>query len=211
MIKQTILSLLVCAPLALSANDSLKNDPAYLDIDAAFDLTEITPEVNVNLPRFLLLNTLADFDGGPDDPLKGTGLSLKDLVDDIKLIRVVVIGADDKHGDAIDRGLKKLKAELEESWTSIVSVPGENVHIYARSNNAGDRMAGIALVVADGGSVVLGNVVGEIPIGKILKIATKLKGDMIPAELLEQLAGLSNSKEEEVVKESNDPNQNKDS
>ena len=66
-------------------------------------------------------------------------------------------------------------------------------------------------MVADGGSVVLGNVVGEIPIGKILKIATKLKGDMIPAELLEQLAGLSNSKEEEVVKESNDPNQNKDS
>ena len=195
--KQIFLSLLLCAPLALSAQDSLKNDPAYLDIDGAFDLSEITPEVNVNLPKFLLLNTLADFDGGDDDPLKGTGLSLKDLVDDIQLIRVVVIDAEDEHRAAIDRGLKKLKAELEEGWTSIISIPGDNVHIYARSNEAGDRMAGLALAVADGGDVVLGNVVGEIPIGKILKVATKLRGDMIPAELLEQLAGLSHHEEEE--------------
>jgi|TARA_B100001093_G_C25887721_1_gene619108 hypothetical protein len=43
---------------------------------------------------------------------------------------------------------------------------------------------------------LLCNIVDEFSIGQILKIATKLKGDMITKELLEQLVGLGNIEKE---------------
>lgn len=197
-------ALLFSLPLSLLANESLKDDPAYLDIDGAFDFSEMEPEVNVNLPKFLLLNALSDFDGSDDDPFAKANINLKELVGGIKLIRVVVLDVDDEHKTAVKAGLSTLKAKLQKDWTPIVSVPGENVHIYAQSNAAGDSMAGLALAVADGGNVVLANLIGEIPIGKIIKVASKLDGDMIPKELIEQLSGLGNLQEEEIVENDSD-------
>ena len=55
---------LVATCPSVIAQNNLENDPAYLDIDKAFDFKTIKPEVNINLPKFLLKDALADLDGG---------------------------------------------------------------------------------------------------------------------------------------------------
>src|SRR5512145_3175932 len=87
------LALLVASPIAAFSQNTLENDPGYLAIDKAIDLKTVKPEVNVNLPRFLLKDAASSLNGGPDDPLAGTGINFAELTKDIKLIRVLVIEA----------------------------------------------------------------------------------------------------------------------
>ncbi len=173
------------------AQASLKEDPAYLNIDGALDLKVIKPAVNVNVPKFLLNSVLSEFDGGKGDPIASLGINLKELTQEVKLIRVVVFEGVEEHEEAIEKGLAKLKAELEDGWLAIVSVPEDNVFVYAKSDASGEKLAGLALLVADGGDVVIGNLVGNVPIGKIAKVAAKMSGDMVPAELLQEIGGLA--------------------
>ena len=174
---------------ALFAQGDLKEDPAYLDIDAAIDLTEITPEVNVNIPRFLLNTALSEFTGGKDDPLAKLGVNLNELTQDVKLIRVVVIDGRDTNAEQIRIGVERLKSQLAEDWVPIVVVPKDNVFIYARSDASGEQLAGAALIVVDGNNVVIGNLVGNVPLGKIAMIAARLGQDDIEAIMKELTEG----------------------
>lgn len=183
------LSLALTNPLLAQKHASIEDHPAYLNIDAALDLKVIKPAVNVNLPRFLLNSALSEFDGGEGDPIASLGINLKELTQDVKLIRVVVLEANDDTKAAITKGLAQLRNELESTWTPIVAAPAENVFVYARSDEAGEDLAGLALLVSDGDETVIGNLVGNVPIGKIARIAAKMGGEMIPAEVLQALGG----------------------
>jgi hypothetical protein len=185
LIPSLAFAVLVSSPLAGLAQDSLETDPGYLPIDKAIDLKTIRPEVNVNLPRFLLKDAASTLNGGKDDPFAGTGINFAELVKDIKLIRVLVIEAGKTNRAALDKSIKVLRTELEGKWTSIVSVPEENVGVYMRSSDDGESMAGLAVLVYDGGDAVIGNVVGQVSIGKVLKIASRL--DKFPKDLLKKI------------------------
>ncbi len=173
----TLIALLVASPVICQAQQSLKNDPAYLNIDEAINLEIAKPEVNVNLPRFLLKNAVSEFDGDESDPFGKLGIDVGDLIKDIKLIRVMVIEATDKSKDHLNRATAKLRSDLEKNWTPIVSIPEENIGIYALSDKSGEEMAGIALLINDGGDVIVGNIVGNLPLGKILKLAASMGGE----------------------------------
>src|SRR5215471_10719514 len=125
------LTFIAIYPLVSYGEDNLEKDPAYLPIDKVLDLKTIHPAVNVNLPRFLLKDVASGFDGGTNDPLAGAGIDLPDLIKDVKLIRVVVIESNDTNRPALDTGMKTLKGTLESKWTQIVTVPEENVGVYA--------------------------------------------------------------------------------
>lgn len=183
------LAIATACPIAGFAQKSqnLESDPAYLGIDKVFDLKTVQPEVNVNLPRFLLLDVASGFDGGPDDPFAGTGLNIGDLIKEIKLIQVVVAEATEKNRPALEDGVRKLRAKLESGWTPIVVVPEDNVNIYARSDESGESMAGIALLIYDGDDAVIANVVGRVSIGKLVQTATKI--DKFPKDILKKLMG----------------------
>lgn len=192
-IMLTTLALASCVSLqtSLLAQANLKEDPAYLNIDGAFDFKSIEPTVNVNVPKFLLNAALAEFDGGDDDPIASLGINIKELTQEIKLIRVVVLEVDDEQEEVVAQGVAKLREQLEKDWMAIVSVPDDNVFIYARSDASGEKMAGVAILVADGGDVVIGNLVGNVPIGKIAKLAAQMGGEGIPEELIQTLGGLA--------------------
>jgi Domain of unknown function (DUF4252) len=170
------LTFLTAAPLASFGQPSWQKDPAYLPIDKVLDLKTIKPEVNVNLPRFLLQNVVTGLTNGPGGPLAGTGIDLADLLKDVKLIRVVVIEGKKNDREALDKGVKTLRAELESKWTPIVSVPNDNVGVYAMGTESGDSMAGLAVLVYDHGEAVIGNVVGQVSIGKLIQMATRMRG-----------------------------------
>ena len=145
------LVLLTAFPLAGFGQTNVEKDPAYLPIDKVIDLKAIRPEVNVNLPRFLLKDALSELNSaGNGSPI--AGLDIADLIKDVKLIRVVVIKADHTNRPALDKAMKALRSELEKKWTTIVSVPEDKDHVgvYAMPDPAGESTAGLAILVFDG-------------------------------------------------------------
>ncbi len=187
----SLIALVIACPIFGQAQQSLKSDPAYLAIDAAIDLSTIKPEVNVNLPKFLLKNAASEFNGGPEDPFGKVGININELIQDIKLIRIVVIEGNKDNSAQIAKGTARLRAQLEKSWMPIVNVPEDNVGIYAMSDKSGEEMAGLALLINDGDEAIIGNIVGNIPLGKVLKIAASMgSGNGIDIEaIVAQFAG----------------------
>jgi Domain of unknown function (DUF4252) len=124
-------AVLIVSPRAALAEATIENDPGYLNIDRAIDLKIVHPQVNVNLPRFLLKDAASSLNGGPDDPFKGTDINLADLIKDVKLIRVVVFEAGKSDRAALDKGMKDLRTQLDAKWTALVSVADgkENVGV----------------------------------------------------------------------------------
>ena len=153
------------------------DNPAYLNIDQAFDFSKIQPTVNVNMPKFLLDNMLSQLDGGPEDPFAGTGINIADLTKGIQLIRVVVFEVKDPAmQNVVNSGVEKLKKSMSSKWMPIVNVPDGNVTVFAMPDETGKRLAGLAMMVAEKNSAVIGNIVGEVQIGKIIAAAGKMAG-----------------------------------
>src|SRR5215469_12113247 len=131
-IASFMLVLLSAYPLAAFGESAVQKDPAYLPIDEVLDLKTIRPEVNLNLPRFLLKDALSELNSSTNgSPIEG--MDIADLVKDVKLIRVVVIAANQTNRPALDKAFKALRTQLEKKWTTIISVPEakEHVGVYA--------------------------------------------------------------------------------
>src|SRR5690348_6139303 len=190
-----MLVLLTACPLAALGEGRLEKDPAYLPIDEMLDLKAIRPEVNLNLPRFLLKDALAELNSSTNNsPMKG--IDLADLIKDVKLIRVVVIEANQTNRPALDKAFKALRSRLEKKWTTIISVPEDKEHVgvYAMPDSTGQSTAGLAVLVYDHSDIVIGNIVGHIAIGKLMKIASQ--SGKVPKDLLKKLQTLGNQTNE---------------
>jgi hypothetical protein len=188
----TVALIAACPARVIAQNNNLENDPAYLPIDKAFDFKTIKPEVNINLPKFLLKDALADFDGSKSDPAAGAGVNISELIKDVKLIRVVVMeGKKDKkknNSEAIAKGMATLRSTLEKSWTpiAVVAEDKEKVGIYALGDPSGESTAGLAVLVhEEGGDAVIANIVGRVSVGKIMKAASQM--GKLPKDLLKKL------------------------
>lgn len=195
LIASSMLVLLSASPLAAFGETSVEKDPAYLPIDEVLDLKTIRPEVNLNLPRFLLKDALADLNSSTNgSPIEG--MDIADAVKDVKLIRVVVIEANPTNRPALEKAFKTLQSQLEKKWTTIVSVPEEKEHVgvYAMSDASGESTAGLAVLVYDDSDVVIANIVGHISIGKLIKIASQ--SGKVPKDLLKKLQSLGNQTKE---------------
>jgi Domain of unknown function (DUF4252) len=187
--KKLVVSLTLAAmaacPLASFGQASIEKDPAYLPINKLIDLKANPPEVDVNLPPFLLKDALS----GLNLTNQGdSGKDLTDLVKDVKMVRVVVIQVKESNRAAMKKAIKALRAELDDKWTAVVNVPEDNVGIYVKSDEKGEQVAGVALTVFDGDEAVIGNVVGNVSIGKLLKLATQ--SGKLPPDLLKKLNGI---------------------
>jgi len=194
---------MAAGPARALAQNNLENDPAYLAIDKAFDFKTVKPEVNINLPKFLLKDALADLDGGKNDPFAGTDINLSDLIQDIKLIRVVVIEGKKNDKEAVAKGVATLRATLEKKWTpiAVVSEEKEKVGIYAMSDPTGETTAGLAILVHEGGGeAVIANIVGRVSLGKIIKVASQM--NKFPKDLLKKLSTAAEPGGAEKSKES---------
>lgn len=182
-------ALLAMAPLWSRAQAGLEADRAYLPIDQAIDLKAIPPEVDINLPRYLLKDAVSELSGSTNDPLARTGIHLAELVRDVKLIRVVVIEAKATNRAALTKGVQSLRAILDSKWTPVVSVPGDNVGIYTLGDAKGESMAGLAVLIQDGSEAVIANIVGNVSLGKILQVASSF--DKLPKDFLQKLSKAS--------------------
>jgi hypothetical protein len=200
-----LLALVAAYPLAGFGEASVEKDPAYLPIDKVLDLKAIRPEVNLNLPRFLLKDALSELNGSTNG-LAVEGLDIADLIKDVKLIRVVVIELNQSNRPAVEKAVKALQSELEKKWTTIVSVPEENEHVgvYAMSDPAGETTTGLAVLVFDESDAVIGNIVGNVSIGKLIKLASQ--SGKVPKDFLKKLQGVgSQTKEPPAAKAGDNP------
>ena len=202
-ISSCMLALIAAYPVAAFGQaGAVEDDPAYLPIDKVLDLKTIRPEVNLNLPRFLLKDAVAELNAAGTNALALGGLDIADLIKDVKLIRVVVIEGNKTNRPALDKGVKALRADLEKKWTAIVTVPEDNVGIYAMSDPGGQSTAGLAVLVYDGDDAVIGNIVGHVSVGKLVRVATQ--SGKLPKDLLKKLQGLGNQSNEPPAAKSGD-------
>ncbi|MBL9138839.1 MAG: DUF4252 domain-containing protein [Verrucomicrobiales bacterium] len=183
------LALLALAPLRVRAQAGVEADRAYLPIDQVIDLKAILPEVDINLPRYLLKDAVSELNGGTNDPLARTGINLSELVRDVKLIRVVVIEAKSTNRAALTKGMASLRTILDSKWTPVVSVPGDNVGIYTLGDAKGESLAGLAVLIQDTNDAVIVNIVGNVSLGKILQVASSF--DKLPKDFLQKLSKVS--------------------
>lgn len=191
-----ILAFVATCSAGVIAQGSLENDPAYLPIDKAFDFKTAKPEVNINLPKFLLKDALADLDLGKNDPFAGSGINISELIQDIKLIRVVVFEGHKNNSEAIAKGMETLKSMLDKTWTpiAVVAEGNEKVGVYAISDPSGESIAGLAVLVHEGsGEAVIANIVGHVSIGKIVKAASHM--NKFPKDLLQKLTSAAETGE----------------
>src|SRR5215831_9447783 len=182
----TLAAILAC-PLAGYGEGNYESDPAYLAIDKALDLKTIRPDVDVNLPRFMLKDAVSELSNAMSDKKA----DFTELIKDIKLIRFLFFETKTNR-TALDQAMKKLRTELDAKWTPIVSVREveETVGIYAMGDPSGESVAGITLLVSDHGEAVIGNIVGRVPLGKVIKLASQM--DKLPKDLLKKLQGMAN-------------------
>jgi len=183
-VSLTIAALAAC-PLAGFAQTDLQHDPACLPIDKVLDLKAIPPQVDVNLPRFLLKDALSSLSStNPEN----AGADLADLVKDVKAIRVLVFENTQSNRAAMDKSVAMLQSELNTKWTALVKVAdeGSKVGIYVIGDPSGDSVAGVAVLVHDGNDTVIANVVGHVSLGKLVKFASQ--SNKLPKDLMKQLA-----------------------
>lgn len=190
LITTLALAFIAACPFAGFGQSDIEKDPAYLPIDKVLDLKANPPSVNVNLPRFLLKDVVSNLN--TSNALAKSGIDLADLLKDVKLIRVVVFEGNKSNKKELGETMKKLLAEVDSKWMSIVRVHdgGDNVGVYVMGDPSGDSTSGLAVLVQDGGDgdTVIVNVVGHVPIGKLIQIASQSK--KLPKDLLGQLQGL---------------------
>ena len=103
-----------------------------------------------------------------------------DLLRGLQLIRVNVIGLDDKNrADVVER-VKSIREELDtKGWERVVSVQqkNEDVGIYLKTRG-GEVIEGLVITVLDGkGEAVLINVVGDIKPEKLATVGERLNID----------------------------------
>ena len=170
----TVFAIFAC-PMASFGEGSYESDPAYLAIDKALDLKAIRPEVDINLPRFLLKDAASEL----SNTMGAQKADFTELTKEIKLIRFLVFETKTNR-TTLEKAMQKLRTELDAKWTPIVSVRDgeENVGIYAMGDPSGESVAGIALLVSDHGDAVIGNIVGRVPLGKVIKLASQM--DKLP-------------------------------
>jgi hypothetical protein len=181
------LAVLTASPLTGFGQAQIESNPAYLPIDKVLDLKANPPQVNVNLPQFLLKDALTGLNNTNLSNLGIMGTELPDLVKDVKLIRVLVFEGNKTNRAALKKAMKTLRTELDAKWTSVVNVVDDedNVGIYVMGDKSGEAVAGVAILVDDGDDAVIANVVGNVSIGKLIKVAAQSK--MVPKDLLKDL------------------------
>lgn len=187
LITSLTLAAIAACPLAGFAQADIESDPAYLPINKVLDLKATPPQVDVNLPKFLLKDALSNLN---TTNLGNSVSELADLVKDVKLIRVLVFEGSESNRAALAKSIKPLSVELEDKWTAIVHVKDDdnNVGVFVKGDASGDSVAGLAVLVHDSGDgdTVLVNVVGHVSIGKLMKFASQ--SNKLPLQgLLKQL------------------------
>jgi len=202
-ITSFMLGFLTAYPLAGFGQTSVENDPAYLPIDKMFDFKTIRPEVNLNLPRFLLKDALSELKGSTNGSAV-EGVDIADLIKEVKLVRVVVIAVNHTNRAAVEKSVKALQSHLEKKWTTIVSVPEEKEHVgvYAMSDPAGESTTGLAVLVFDGSDAVIGNIVGRVSIGKLIKLASQ--SGKVPKDVLKKLQAFGSQTKEGAAAKADD-------
>ncbi|KAF0093143.1 MAG: hypothetical protein E1N59_3144 [Puniceicoccaceae bacterium 5H] len=176
------LMLFAALPLFGQANAKTTADPAYIDVDQVISLDAIQPEVNINLPRFLLLNATKD--------LADQNEEIASIVQEVKHLRLLVFQPKEGERENILSAAQQLRQRLDTEWTPILSVPEEGVGFYAKSDESGEQMAGLAALITpkNGDQMVFMNLVGNVPLNKVIKLASNMDDPEIQ-ELLANVQG----------------------
>jgi len=171
--KHSIRYALGCAALAAVLNLGLRADPPA---PGYVDFGKFTPpqaggefvEVHIKNNLISMVARLAQ----KEEP------EVADLLRGLQLVRVNVIGLDDKNRAEVLERVEKVRAELEtKGWERIVTAQQkeEDVRVYVKTRGE-EAVEGLAVMIVEGNRhAVLVNIVGDIKPEKLATVGERLK------------------------------------
>ncbi len=176
MIAACVMALGVVPVQATDIDDEIRKQPGFVDFA---ELGKLGHEAKVEV--FLkgpMLELLSGF-------LKNEEPELYDIVNKLKLVRVLVFETDDI-GDRMADFSKRTSEEMDKKgWERIVKVreDGERVDIYCLPSKDYEWINGIVVMVIDGGDeAVFVNIVGELRPDEIGKLGAHFDIDELEGE-----------------------------
>jgi Domain of unknown function (DUF4252) len=158
--------------------------PGYVNFDTAGLLGSLDPTVEINLPspmlKFLAAAANETSDADPD---------VANMLGSLDHVRILVVPLDAASAPGVKSNVDRLIERLRrEEWSPIIHVKEdeEAVNIYTRM--AGDKMAGLALVVTDPEELVFINIVGEMDPARMGSLIGMMPGgDALSLDVLKGL------------------------
>jgi beta-lactamase regulating signal transducer with metallopeptidase domain len=134
--------------------------PGYLEFDSRDWVGDATPTAEITVNDTLLtlfLSTVKGVDPQVAEAIKGINL---------KLVQLRVFEDLDEQGAAAQsRADEQVKKMMGNNWMPVVRAPEEHVNILMRAE--GNRIHGLALIVAEGDELVFGNLVCDVEADKL--------------------------------------------
>lgn len=149
---------LVAIPLAMVADNELRNHPGFVDFSTLTDRATGEPTVEISL-RAPLLAMMTNLIRAEDE-------MAADFVSKLMNVTVNVFKSEDIDVDNVTDSMSEIADNLDDQgWDRVVRVREDNDHvdIYMRLSSDAELIHGIAIMVAsDDNETVMVNIVGDI-------------------------------------------------
>jgi len=166
-----LFALMLLIALPVLAGD-LAKEPGYIDLEW-IEIPEDADEIqDIDLGP-ALLSAAADAEKSGDEDL-AKAFSM------IRSIRVVSFSLDDE-SDAIDKAVDKIAKDLKKKgWKRLIYVKDDDEIVTVSTKSVDDEMVGLTVVAYEPGEEAsFVNVVGDLDLAYLLKIAGKLHGESL--------------------------------
>lgn len=173
-LKPVLLTLLACSfiPIAMAADDDVKNHPGYVDFSVLTAIANTEPTVEVSL-KAPLLNMITNLIRNQDD-------EAAQFVSKLVRVTVNVFESTAIDHDEISESMATVADELDQQgWERVVRIREDDDHvdIYFRLSDDADLIHGIAIMVAEPADTVLVNIVGEISVDDLSALGRRFDID----------------------------------
>ena len=185
-LSAALLAVLLLAAGAAAAAD-LEKEPGYVDlewIEIPADAAEIK---DIDLSPMLLTFARDAREQGDDALVEALGM--------VRSLRVKAFSVGAAQDAQVAATVEKVTARLQkDDWKRLVYVKSKDETVSVSTRYAGDQLVGLMLVAYEpGDSAAFVNVVGDLDLGKMLKLAGEIDGDHLEDMLqgLEDVDGVT--------------------
>ena len=163
----------------LAAGSALAAEPGYVDLEWIVIPGDADEIQDIDLGP-ILMSMASDAEESGDDAL-AEALSM------IKGVRVKSFSVDDDTEAVAEEAVKKIQAQMDSGdWKRMVYYKDGDETIGVHTFYAGKDLVGLMVLVYEpGDSVTFANIVGDLDLGTMMKLAKRIDGDSLE-QMLEE-------------------------
>lgn len=182
-VNAALLGVLLLAAAAGAAAQDLAKEPGYVDLEWIAIPDQAREIKDIDLSPMLLSFARDARENGDDALVQALGM--------VRSLRVKAFSLEPGLDAEVAATVEKVTARLKkDKWQRLVYVKSDDETVSISTRYADDRLVGLMLVVFEpGDSAAFVNVVGDLDLGTLLRLAGEIDGDNLET-MLEELEGV---------------------